>query len=85
MQMPDYFQNTVDHNMRSGDFALETMGLSPTEIINALAGQPVCPKCERLAFRDVGWKENRIATCSNCGWHGKTVTYDEYITKKLYR
>ena len=81
----EQMQTTVAHNNRANDFAQETLGLSPTEVINALSSQPICPKCERLAFRDEGWKERHIARCANCGWHGQTITYDEYITRKLYR
>ena len=78
-------KEVVRHNTRANDFAQDTLGLSANEIINALSSQPVCPKCERLAFRDVGWKEHRNARCANCGWRGQTCTYDEYITEKLYR
>jgi len=75
----------VQHNTRANDFAQDTMGLTAHQVITALGSQPVCPKCERLAFRDVGWKENRNASCANCGWRGQTVTYDEYITERMYR
>ena len=81
----EQISKVVAHNNRANDFAQETIGLSATEVINALSAQPICPKCEQLAFRDVGWKEKRIATCKNCGWHGQTITYDEYITNKLYK
>ena len=85
MNQPEQLNTTVAHNTRSNDFAQETLGLCATEVINALSSQPICPKCEQLCFRDTGWKEYRIARCANCGWHGKTITYDEYITNKLYR
>ena len=46
---------------------------------------PVCPKCEKLAFRDKGYKAEGWSRCPSCGWHGKTVTLDEVIHERLYR
>jgi predicted RNA-binding Zn-ribbon protein involved in translation (DUF1610 family) len=35
---------------------------------------PVCPKCERVAFRDTRKNDpvRRFITCPNCGYHGPT-------------
>ncbi len=53
--------------------------------INKLADNPVCPRCEKVALRDIGYKEMKIATCPHCGYHGKmTVTLREYAKKMLY-
>ena len=40
---------------------------------------PICPKCERIGFRDKGWLEKMVMTCPHCGYNGKTDTvYSEY-------
>ena len=47
---------------------------------------PVCPKCERVALRDIGYTENKIAQCPHCGYRGRMeVTLAEYSRKKLYK
>jgi ribosomal protein L37AE/L43A len=47
---------------------------------------PVCPRCERVALRDVGYTENRTAQCPHCGYKGKMeVTLSQYTGKKLYK
>lgn len=59
---------------------------------------PICPKCERIALRDVR-DEREIRseyevedvrrlpiTCPQCGFHGyTTVTARQYILKQLFR
>lgn len=47
---------------------------------------PVCPRCERIALRDIGWTENRKARCPACGWSGRaTHLMKEYVQQGLYR
>ena len=51
-----------------------------------LKDNPVCPKCERVACKDIGWTDNRIGTCPQCGYHGKMpVTLEQYAKMKLYK
>ena len=50
------------------------------------ADNPICPKCERVALRDIGWQENSIGCCPHCGYRGKMeVTLREYAKNKLYK
>ncbi len=52
------------------------------EIIRHYGNRLICPKCERGAFRH---KKKDMAMCATCGWFGKALTIDEYLTSKLYR
>jgi hypothetical protein len=58
---------------------------------------PVCPKCERIAMRDLRAGEKRHeeyepgdvrrtpVTCPHCGYHGfTTVSTKMYVEQKLY-
>lgn len=42
----------------------------------------ICPKCERGAF---GHGDKNHAKCPHCGWYGRSVTIEEYLTARLYR
>lgn len=56
------------------------------EGLEKFADNPICPKCEKIAYRDIGWTKNRTATCPHCGYKGKmSVTVRDYIRKRLYR
>jgi len=47
---------------------------------------PVCPKCERIALRDIGWSTERRARCPHCGWNGKADTlFETYIKQGMWR
>lgn len=47
---------------------------------------PICPRCERIALRDVGWSTNRMCRCPACGWSGQaSVLMKEYVNQGLYR
>lgn len=47
---------------------------------------PICPKCEKIALRHIGWTENRTARCPACGWTGRApVLLREYTRDKLWR
>lgn len=51
-----------------------------------LGDNPICPKCERVACRDIGWTDKKIGTCPACGYHGRMpVTLNEYARLKLYK
>lgn len=53
--------------------------------IDKLKDNPICPHCEKVAIRDIGYSEKRIARCPHCGYHGiMNVTLKEYAEKKLY-
>lgn len=41
---------------------------------NDMMDNPVCPRCEAVAFKDKGWTTERIGTCARCGFHGKMPT-----------
>lgn|GEM_PF-2569126 len=51
------------------------------EILRRHGQRLICPKCETGAYRT---GKDR-ARCNKCGWEGKSITVDEYITEKLYR
>lgn len=54
--------------------------------IEKLGDNPICPRCERVALRDVGYTKGKIATCPHCGFKGvMNVTLREYAEKHLYR
>jgi predicted Zn-ribbon and HTH transcriptional regulator len=50
------------------------------------ASLPVCPKCERVGFRDKGWQLNKTMSCPHCGYHGKaTHVLSAYVEDRLYK
>jgi len=54
--------------------------------VEKLRDNPVCPKCERVALRDIGYSKEKIATCPHCGYKGvMSVTLKEYAEKQMYR
>jgi DNA-directed RNA polymerase subunit RPC12/RpoP len=63
----------------------DTHGMTGQQILKLYKTSAICPRCERLAFRDKGWQARRIARCPRCGWRGRAVTVDEYITGNLYK
>lgn len=51
-----------------------------------LQSLPVCPKCERVGFRDKGWKDRRSMCCPHCGYQGQaTHQVSAYLNDKLYK
>lgn len=52
------------------------------DIIKHHGERLICPRCERGAFRHI---KKDMAKCPVCGWFGKSVTVDEYLTQKLYK
>lgn len=71
-------QNVVKHLRRHA--YLQSIDL------DKLRDNPVCPRCERAALRDVGWSEDRIGHCPYCGYRGRMpVTVGEYAQKELYK
>ena len=51
-----------------------------------LGENPICPRCERVALRDIGYTEDKIGHCPACGYKGKmTVTLNEYAKQKMYK
>jgi hypothetical protein len=47
---------------------------------------PVCPKCERVGFRDKGWSDNKTMCCPHCGYRGKaTHVLSAYLEDQLYK
>ena len=47
--------------------------------------KPVCPKCERIGFRDKGWKTRLVMTCPFCGYNGvSTKIVKAYLEEELY-
>ena len=54
--------------------------------IEKLKDNPVCPRCERVALRDIGYSKGKIATCPHCGYKGvMNTTLKEYAEGELYR
>ena len=54
--------------------------------IEKAKNNPVCPRCERVALRDKGYTENKIARCPHCGYHGRMdTTLAEYLGKEMYK
>lgn len=54
--------------------------------VDGSGGNPVCPRCERVALRDIGYSKDKTAQCPHCGYKGKmNVTLSEYANKRLYR
>ncbi len=51
-----------------------------------LGDNPVCPRCEKVALRDIGYTKGKIATCPHCGYSGEMrVTLREYAGQKMYK
>ena len=51
-----------------------------------LGENPICPRCERVALRDIGWTKGKIGTCPACGYTGRMdTTLNEYAKMKLYK
>lgn len=50
------------------------------EMLRQHGNRLICPRCERAALR-YGARDR--ARCK-CGWEGKSITVDEYMTEKLY-
>lgn len=70
----DFLQQiSVGHNMNH------------IQIMNKYKNQPICPRCQRPAYRDKGWTVNKAAGCPKCGWRGSTITLDMFMTQKYYR
>jgi len=47
---------------------------------------PVCPRCERVAHRDIGWTKEKIGRCPYCGYRGRMeVVVKQYIDEGLYK
>ena len=47
---------------------------------------PICPRCEGVALRDIGYSENRIGRCPHCGFHGRMdTTVREYIQSGAFK
>lgn len=47
---------------------------------------PVCPKCERVGFRDKGWKDRRHMCCAHCGYNGPaTHVLSAYLKDEMYK
>ncbi|MFT9498256.1 hypothetical protein [Anaerosolibacter sp.] len=61
-------------------------GMTEEQLLKEFGSQPVCPKCERPAWRDKGWKKEKRAQCNHCGWAGiASVTVKEYMENKMYK
>ena len=58
---------------------------SNSEVKRILSTRPVCPRCEKIAFRDTSYREEGHSTCPSCGWSGKTIELKDVIEEKLYR
>ena len=56
--------------------------IGTNDIIKHHGNRLICPRCERGAFRHI---KKDMAKCPVCGWFGKALTVDEYITNKLYK
>lgn len=51
-----------------------------------LGDNPMCPRCERVALRDIGYSEDKIGQCPSCGYRGRMeTTLNEYARLKLYK
>ncbi len=51
-----------------------------------LGNNPMCPRCERVALRDIGYSKDKTGHCPACGFKGRMeVTLNEYAKRKLYR
>jgi len=78
--------NKVAANMvRGKEWARDVAGMSASQVLAEFTNHPICPRCEGMACRDHGWTSESRAACINCGWRGRTVTMDEYITERMYR
>ncbi|MDR0931372.1 MAG: hypothetical protein LBM38_06525 [Clostridiales bacterium] len=75
----------VAHGVSNDIWASDRRGMTSLQMIQKYKDRAVCPRCERWALRDKGWAKGRIARCPHCGWHGRTITIDEYLTSKLYK
>jgi hypothetical protein len=60
-------------------------GMSDFEALGAIKMRPVCPRCERWAMRDRGWRDRSLAHCPYCGWRGKTICLKDYLKRKMYK
>ena len=78
-------ENLVSHATTHKFWQQDTSGLSSTQVLRQFSNRAICPRCERFAYRDKGWDSSKYARCPACGWSGKTITIDEYISAKLYR
>lgn len=51
-----------------------------------LASLPICPKCEKVGFRDKGWLEKKNMCCPACGYTGPTThILSAYAAEGLYK
>ena len=80
MDVEKYIKHAVESPMMRED----TQGMSCGEILSKFKNRAVCPRCEKWAYRDKGWQNGQVACCPACGWRGKTITMDEFITNRLY-
>jgi predicted RNA-binding Zn-ribbon protein involved in translation (DUF1610 family) len=61
-------------------------GMTQEQLLKEYGHLPVCPKCERPAWRDKGWKEEKRIQCNHCGYSGtSTVTVKEYIEQQMFK
>ncbi len=78
MTSNDLWQNDVQAMQREGNKII----LGSDDLIRHHGNRLICPKCEKGAFRHL---HKDTAKCPSCGWFGKALTVDEYLTNKLYR
>ena len=65
---------------------LQQLYQSTNEGKKRIASLPVCPTCERVGFRDKGWKDRKSMCCPHCGYNGpSTHVYSAYIDEGLYK
>jgi ribosomal protein L37E len=56
------------------------------QLLKEYGDNPICPRCERPAFRDKGWKEKKQMQCNHCGYSGTaTMTVREYMQNQMYK
>lgn len=75
----DPFWRSDIARMKGGD---KRIVIGSREIIRRHGNRLICPKCETGAYR---YGAPDRARCNKCGWEGRSVTVDEYLTQKLWR
>ena len=76
----------MDHNLGRAEVKQKGLVLGSWDMIHKFGKRLICPKCERVMYYD--YKENdkkKYGRCPHCGYHGESITLDEYLTEKMDR
>ena len=79
-------KHLLDHNLGRAEVKREGIVKGSWDMIRRFGQRLICPKCERAMYYD--YKEHdtkKLGRCPHCGYHGESITLDEYLKEKMDR